>query len=110
MKPYINILKAWSWRNIIKILIIAGAVFLPETGYHGIVAGEEIKCRNFCCIMFIKAIGVVIKHEWGEEDRILHSRTCELLENTDPHGYLFCNDIELAFSKGFVMCESCNLC
>lgn len=109
MKKYINIFRIQSWRNIIKILIIAGAVFLPKTGYSEFTMGEDIKCRNYCCIMFIKAIGVVIKHEGMTDERILHSRTCELLENTDSHDYLFCSDIELAFSKGFVKCESCNL-
>ena len=109
MKVDISILKARSWCNITVILIIAGVTLLPKIGYPGIAAGEEIKCRNFCCIMFIKAIGVVIKHEEGEEERILHSRTCELLENTDSHDYLFCNDLELAFKKGFAKCESCNL-
>ena len=59
--------------------------------------------------MFIKAIGVVIKHEGRADERILHSRTCELLENSDSHDYMFCSDLELAFSKGFVKCESCNL-
>jgi hypothetical protein len=56
--------------------------------------------------MFIKAICVIKKHE--EEERILHSRTCELLENTDSHDYMLCSELELAFSRGFVKCESCN--
>jgi hypothetical protein len=109
MKKYINIFRIQSWRNIIKILIIVGAVFLPETGYSEFTMGEETKCRNYCCTMFIKAIGVVIKHEGRADGRILHSRTCELLENSDSHDYMFCSDLELAFSKGFVKCESCDL-
>jgi hypothetical protein len=100
MNVDISIFKARSWCNITVILIIAGVTLLPKIWYPGIAVGEEIKCRNFCCIMFIKAIGVVKKHE-EEEDRILHSRTCELLENTDPHDYLFCDDLGLAFKKGF---------
>ncbi len=27
------------------------------------IQAEENKCRNYCCTMFIKAIGVIIKHE-----------------------------------------------
>ncbi|MGR3293760.1 MAG: hypothetical protein ACUZ9M_07080 [Candidatus Scalindua sp.] len=59
--------------------------------------------------MFIKAICVIKKYEGKEEERILHSRTCELLENTDSHDYMLCSELELAFSRGFVKCESCNL-
>ena len=46
MKKYINIFRIQSWCNIIKILIIVGAVFLTKTGYSEFTMGEEIKCRN----------------------------------------------------------------
>lgn len=105
----ISILKERIRCIIILILIMAGVTLLPRIGYPGIAVGGEIKCRNFCCIMFIKAIGVVTKYEEGEEERILHSRTCELLENIDSHDYLFCADLGLALGRGFVKCESCNL-
>lgn len=108
MKTDTNIFKIHSWCNIVIILIIACAVLLPETGNPGLSMGDEVKCQNYCCTMFIKAIGVINKHDGGEE-RILHSRTCELLENTDSHDYLLCSDPELAYSKGFVKCESCDL-
>lgn len=109
MKIHLNILKIHGWKSIIIILIISGSVFLPITGSPGFTTGEEIKCRNYCCTMFIKAIGIIKKHEGEVEERILHSRTCELLENTDSHDYLLCSELELAFSRGFVKCESCNL-
>lgn len=109
MKTDTNIFKTHSYCNAIIILIIAGAVFLPKMGIHGFTMGKEIKCRNYCCTMFIKAICVIKKHEGKEEERILHSRTCELLENTDSHDYMLCSELELAFSKGFVKCKSCNL-
>ena len=104
-----GILKTQSWHSIIVILVIAGAIFMPEVCRPGFAGGGQIKCRSLCCTKFIKAIGVVIKHEGGDDERILHSRTCELLENTDSHDYLLCNDIELGLSKGFVKCESCKL-
>lgn len=107
MKTDTNIFKTHGYCNVIIILIIAGAVFLPKIGIPGVTMGEEIKCRNYCCTMFIKTICVIKKSE-GEE-RILHSRTCELLENTDSHDYMLCSELELAFSRGFVKCESCNL-
>ncbi len=97
-----------AWQLSI-ITVIACVILTTRTGYQGTAAGEEIKCPNYCCIMFIKTIGVIIKHEGREEERILHSRTCELLENSDPHDYLLCNDRELALRKGFIPCKSCNL-
>ena len=109
MKRNMNILKIPGWNIIIIILIIAGTVFLPKIGIPGFTMGDKIKCRNYCCTMFIKAIGVIKKHEGREEERILHSRTCELLESTDSHDYLLCSELELAFSKGFVKCKSCDL-
>ncbi len=109
MKRDTNIFKIPGWNNIITILIITVAIFSPKTGNPGLTMGEEIKCRNYCCTMFIKAIGVIKKHEGGEENRILHSRTCELLENTDSHDFLLCSELESAYSKGFVKCESCDL-
>ncbi len=109
MKINMNIFKSPCWNNIIIILIIAVAVFLPETGIPRFTMGDEIKCRNYCCSMFIKAIGIIKKHEGKEEERILHSRTCELLEDIDSHDYLLCSELELAYSKGFVKCKSCDL-
>jgi hypothetical protein len=109
MKTNKNIFKITGWNNIIIILIIAGTVFLQKTGSRVFTMGDEIKCRNYCCTMFIKAIGIIKKHEGGAEERILHSRTCELLEDTDSHDYLLCSELELAFSRGFVKCDSCNL-
>ena len=109
MRKNMNILKIPGWNSVIIISIIAGAVFLPITGSPGLTTGDEIKCRNYCCTIFIKAIGIIKKHEGGDEERILHSRTCELLENTDSHDYMLCSELELAFNKGFVKCESCNL-
>ncbi len=109
MKKNMNIFKIPGCNSIIIILIIAGVVFLPITGSLGFTTGDEIKCRNYCCTMFIKAIGIIKKHDGGEEERILHSRTCELLEDTDSHDYMLCSELELAFNKGFVKCESCNL-
>ena len=109
MKTDTNIFKIPGCNSIIIILIIAGAVFLPTTGIPGFTMDEKIKCRNYCCTMFIKAICIIKKHEGEKEKRILHSRTCELLENTDSHDYLLCSELELAFSRGFVKCESCNL-
>ncbi len=109
MKVNIGILKAQGWHGTIMILVIAGIIFLPTVWYPGVAGSEQIKCRSLCCTKFIRSIGVVNKHEGGDEERILHSRTCELLENTDSHDYLFCDSLELALSKGFVKCESCNL-
>ncbi len=109
MKTDTNIFKIPGWKNIIIILTIAGTVSLPNIGSTGFTLGEDIKCHNYCCTMFIKAIGIIKKHEGGKEERILHSRTCELLENSDSHDYLLCSELELAFSKEFVKCESCNL-
>lgn len=109
MSKNVKILKIPGWNSIIIFSIIAGAVFLPITGSPGFTTGDEIKCQNYCCTMFIKAIGIIKKHEGGDEERILHSRTCELLEDTDSHDYMLCSELELAFNKGFVKCESCNL-
>lgn len=109
MKINTNIFKIPCWNTIIIILIIVGAVFLPKTGIPGFTMSDEIKCRNYCCTMFIKTIGIIKKREGGEEERILHSRTCELLEDIDSHDYLLCSELELAFSKGFVKCKSCDL-
>lgn len=71
MKTATNIFKTHGYCNAIIILIIAGAVFLPKTGILGVTMGEEIKCRNYCCTMFIKAICVIKKREGEEEERIL---------------------------------------
>ena len=109
MKRDTNIFRLPGWCNIVTILIIAVAAIIPITGNPGFTIGEDIKCQNYCCTMFIKAIGVIITHEGGEEERILHSRTCDLLENTDSHDYLLCSELELAYSKGFVNCKSCDL-
>ncbi len=55
------------------------------------------------------ARGVVIKQEGTEDEKILHSRTCELLENFDSHDYQFCAKLESAWRKEFAKCETCNL-
>ena len=75
MKTDTNIFKIHNYCNVIIILIIAGTVFFPKTGITGFSMGDEIKCRNYCCTMFIKAIGIIKKHEGGDDERILHSRT-----------------------------------
>ena len=65
MRKNMNILKIPGWNSVIIISIIAGAVFLPITGSPGLTTGDEIKCRNYCCTIFIKAIGIIKKHEGG---------------------------------------------
>ncbi len=109
MKKDTGFSKIAGWQSIIIILVIAGAVFAQKTGYSGVTNEKETKCQNYCCTLFIKAIGIINRHEDAEEERILHSRNCELLENTDSHDYLLCSDLDLAFNKGFVKCENCNL-
>ncbi|MHC4268363.1 MAG: hypothetical protein ACYSTS_07840 [Planctomycetota bacterium] len=104
-----EISKAQSWFNIIKAIIIVITILSSIICNFGLAKGEENKCRNYCCTMFIKVIGVIIKHEGKEDEKILHSRTCELLDNYDSHNYLICSELEIAFSKGFVKCEHCNL-
>lgn len=109
MKIDKHFFKIPDWNYIIIVLIIAWAITSPKTGNPGFTMGDEIKCRNYCCTMFIKAIGIIKKEDDGKEERILHSRTCELLENYDSHDYLLCSELESAFSKGFIKCESCDL-
>ncbi len=92
-------------KSLLLHILIISFVFLSMP----FVQAEENKCRNYCCTMFIKAIGIIIKHEGKDDEKILHSRACELLDNYNSHNYLLCSELELAFSKGFVKCEHCNL-
>ena len=68
-----NVSKTQGWFKIIKAIIIVIVIFSPIIYSFGFAMGEENKCRNYCCTMFIKAIGVIIKHEGEEDEKILHS-------------------------------------